>query len=62
MVGQIYPTKLQLNKANTFDIEAPFGFELVLNADGAVSSSPSVYIYIAAYWFYELVFYSVSRT
>ena len=24
MVGQIYPTKLQLNKANSFDTEAPF--------------------------------------
>ena len=24
MVGQIYPTKLQLNKANSFDAEAPF--------------------------------------
>ena len=23
MVGQIYPTKLQLNKANSFDTEAP---------------------------------------
>ena len=24
MVGQIYPTKLQLNKANSSDTEAPF--------------------------------------
>ena len=24
MVGQIYPTELQLNKANYFDTEAPF--------------------------------------
>ena len=24
MVGQIYPTALQLNKANSFDTEAPF--------------------------------------
>ena len=24
MVGQIYPTELQLNKANSSDIEAPF--------------------------------------
>ena len=24
MVGQIYPTELQLNKANSFDTEAPF--------------------------------------
>ena len=25
MVGQIYPTELQLNKANSSDTEAPFG-------------------------------------
>ena len=32
MVGQIYPTELQLNKANASDTEAPFfGFELVHN-------------------------------
>ena len=32
MVGQIYPTELQLNKANSSDTEAPFfGFELVHN-------------------------------
>ena len=24
MVGQIYPTELQSNKANSFDTEAPF--------------------------------------
>ena len=24
MVGQLYPTELQLNKANSFDTEAPF--------------------------------------
>ena len=24
MVGQIYPTEIQLNKANSFDTEAPF--------------------------------------
>ena len=38
MVGQIYPTELQLNKANSSDIEAPF---LVLNlsiTNGIVSS------------------------
>ena len=29
MVGQIYPTKLQLNKANSYDTETPF-FELEL--------------------------------
>ena len=35
MVGQIYPTELQLNKANSSDTEAPdtevFGLELVNN-------------------------------
>ena len=32
MVDQIYPTKLQLNKANSSDTEAPFlGLELVHN-------------------------------
>ena len=32
MVGQIYPTELQLNKANSSDTEAPFfGLELVTN-------------------------------
>ena len=38
MVGQIYPTELQLNKANSSDTEAPF---LVLNlplTNGIVSS------------------------
>ena len=39
MVGQIYPTQLQLNKANSSDTEAPF---LNLNlsiTNGIVSSS-----------------------
>ena len=32
MVGQIYPTELQLNKANSSDTESPFfGLELVKN-------------------------------
>ena len=32
MAGQIYPTELQLNKANSSDTEAPFfGLELVNN-------------------------------
>ena len=32
MIGQIYPTELQLNKANSSDTEAPFfGLELVHN-------------------------------
>ena len=30
MVGQIYPTELQLNKANSSDTEAPF-FDLNLS-------------------------------
>ena len=29
IVGQIYPTELQLNKANSSDTEAVFGLELV---------------------------------
>ena len=38
MVGQIYPTELQLNKANSSDTEAPF-LDLKLSiANGIVSS------------------------
>ena len=38
MVGQIYPTKLQLNKTNSSDTEAPF-LDLNLSiASGIVSS------------------------
>ena len=38
MVNQIYPPELQLNKANTSDIEAPF-FDLHLSiSNGFVSS------------------------
>ena len=38
MVGQIYPTKLQVNKANSADTEAPF-LDLDLSiANGIVSS------------------------
>ena len=37
MVGQIYPTELQLNKANSSDTEALLGLELV-NNNGIVSS------------------------
>ena len=36
MVGQIYPTELQLNKVNYFDSEAPF-LDLSI-ANGIVSS------------------------
>ena len=38
MVGQIYPTELQLNKANSSDTEAPFlDFNLSIT-NGVVSS------------------------
>ena len=37
MVGQIYPTELQLNKANSSDTEAPF-LDLNLSTNGIVSS------------------------
>ena len=38
MVGQIYPTELQLNKANSSDTEAPFlDFNLSIT-NGLVSS------------------------
>ena len=38
MVGQIYPTELQLNKANSSDIEAPFFFLYLTITNGIVSS------------------------
>ena len=51
MVGQIYPTELQLNKANSSDTEAPddFNFERVNFAflDGDVPCSPSYGVYIS---------------
>ena len=31
MVSQIYPTELELNKANSFDTEAPFWTWIVYN-------------------------------
>ena len=37
MVGQIYPTELQLNKANSSDTEVPC-FDLNLSTNGIVSS------------------------
>ena len=37
MVGQIYPTELQLNKANSSDTEAPFDLNLSIT-NGVVSS------------------------
>ena len=38
MVGQIYPTKLQLNKANSSDTEAPF-LDLKLSVTNGIVSS-----------------------
>ena len=38
MIGQIYPTELQLNKANSFDTEAPF-FDLNLSITNGIVSS-----------------------
>ena len=38
MVGLIYPTELQLNKANSSDIEAPF-FNLNLSITNGIGSS-----------------------
>ena len=61
MVGQIYPTELQLNKANSSDTEAPFldlnlsingmilNFEIVNFPflDGDVPHSPSYGVYVS---------------
>ena len=41
MVGQIYPTELQLNKANSSDTEAPFLDLTLSTTDGIVS--PKIY-------------------
>ena len=38
MVGQIYPTELQLNEANSFDTEAPF-LDLNLSITNGIVSS-----------------------
>ena len=38
MVGQLYPTELQLNKANSSDTEAPF-LELNLSITNGIVSS-----------------------
>ena len=38
MVGQIYPTELQLNKANSSDTEAPF-WDLNLSISNGILSS-----------------------
>ena len=48
MVSQIYPSELQLNKANTSDTEADFDFEIVnfpfLDGDVPCSTSYGVYV------------------
>ena len=41
MVGQIYPTELQLNKANPSDTEAPF-LDLNLSITNGIISSKFV--------------------
>ena len=38
VVGQIYPTELQLNKANSSETEAPF-FDLNLSITNGIASS-----------------------
>ena len=38
MVGQIYPIELQLNKANSFDTEAPFSYLNLSITNGIISS------------------------
>ena len=38
MVGQIYPTELQLNKSNSSDTEAPF-LDLILPITNVIVSS-----------------------
>ena len=42
MLGQIYPTELQLNKANSFDTEAPF-LNLYLSITNGIVSSKIYY-------------------
>ena len=44
MVGQIYPTELQLNKANSSDTEAPF-LDLNLSITNGIVSSKIYYIW-----------------
>ena len=41
MVGRIYPTELQLNKANSFDTEAPF-LDLNLSIKNGIVSSKNM--------------------
>ena len=42
MVGQIYPTELQLNKANSSDTDAPF-LDLTLSTTNGIVSSKIYY-------------------
>ena len=42
MVGQIYPTEIQLNKANSSDTEAPF-LDLTLSTTNGIVSSKIYY-------------------
>ena len=42
MVGQIYPTELQLNKANSSDTEAPF-LDLYLTITDGIVFFPKIY-------------------
>ena len=44
MEGQIYPTELQLNKANSFNTEAPF-LDLNLSITNGIVSSLKFMIY-----------------
>ena len=54
MVGQIYPTKLQLNKAKSSDTEAPF-LDLNLSiTNGIVSSKRGTFICAHAWIFFKL--------
>ena len=54
MVGQIYPTELQLNKANSSDTEAPF-LDLNLSVtNGIVSSKRGTFICAHAWIFFKL--------
>ena len=75
MVGQIYPTELQLNKANSSDTEAPF-LDLNLSiTNGIVSSTishflmeiflallPMVYIFLSLFVLLEYVLMLMTST
>ena len=58
MVGQIYPTELQLNTVNSSDTEAPF-LDLKLSITNGIVSSEIPFlwcIHLAAYSFCKSVF------